>query len=38
MSEGYPKAPDMQELVARFSRYDLISEDAWREHEKAVLQ
>jgi hypothetical protein len=32
------KAPCLQELVARFGRFDLISCQAWEEHDRAVAR
>ena len=33
--EGDSKPPNLQELVARYGRWDLIPEDAWAEWDRA---
>ena len=35
---GYPKAPDLQALVARFGKYDRITPEAWADHAIAMQQ
>jgi hypothetical protein len=38
MTNGYPKAPDLQELVARFGGYSKVPPEAWTEYDQAMAE
>lgn len=33
---GYPRAPDLQQLVEQYGGYDKITPEAWARHDEAM--